>query len=108
MNFGDENILDELALADAEQLDALPFGVVRMDLHGVVVNYNRSESELSGLPPARVIGREFFEQVAPCTNNFLVAERFKEDSVDDQIDYVFTFKMKPTKVRPQASQVSIG
>jgi photoactive yellow protein len=31
------------------------------------VGYNRAESELSGLQPQRVLGRNFFQEVAPCT-----------------------------------------
>jgi photoactive yellow protein len=99
MEFRDEHLLEALNAATPEQLDALQFGVVRMDLHGVVDGYNRFESNLSGLSVDRVVGKPFFEQVAPCTNNYMVAERFAGDSLDEQIDYVFTYKMKPTKVR---------
>ena len=70
-----------------------------MDHKGVVTNYNRFESNLSGLSTERVVGKQFFVQVAPCTNNYMVAARFDEESIDDEIEYVFTYKMKPTKVR---------
>ena len=99
MEFRDDNILEVLNGATPEQLDTLPFGVVKMDHAGVVANYNRFESDLSGLLPSRVVGKQFFEQVAPCTNNFMVAARFEEESLDEQLDYVFTYRMKPTKVR---------
>ena len=29
----------------------------------------------------------------------MVAARFEEESLDEQLDYVFTYRMKPTKVR---------
>lgn len=93
---------DLLALLDEPDadIDALPFGVVVMDRSGSVTAYNRAESELSGLDPAAVIGRHFFEQVGPCTNNYLVAQRYADDAeLDVTIDYVFTFKMAPTPVR---------
>lgn len=99
LDFRAADILDDLGDATADQLDDLPFGVVRMDRQGIVADYNRFESNLSGLTPDRVIGKNFFEQVAPCTNNFMVASRYGEDSLDEQLDYVFTYKMKPTKVR---------
>jgi len=98
MKFRDDNILAMLATATPEQLDELPFGVVRMDHRGVVVDYNRFESEVSGLPDHRVVGKHFFEQIAPCTNNFLVAVRFAEEKLDELVDYVFTYRMKPTRV----------
>jgi len=65
-----------------------------------VTSYNRFESALSGMPPEKVVGKNFFTEVAPCTNNFLVATRFEtESSLDDIVDYVFTYRMSPTKVR---------
>ncbi len=89
--------LDELA---AEALDRLDFGVVRMDRAGRVTAYNSAEAEVSGLASADVVGQDFFVQVAPCTNNYLVAQRFRdEDELDGLIDYIFTFRMLPTPVR---------
>jgi photoactive yellow protein len=93
-------LLSELEAADAAMLDALPFGVIGMALDGTVTSYNTAESDLAGLTPARVIGRHFFSAVAPCTNNFMVAYRFEtEPDIDDIIDYVFTLRMRPTRVR---------
>lgn len=89
-----------LDAADPATIDAAPFGIVAMDTSGVVTAYNRYESALSGLSAARVLGQHFFSAVAPCTNNFLVAQRFESESVlDAEIDYVFTLKMRPTKVK---------
>jgi photoactive yellow protein len=61
---------------------------------------NAWEGQLSGLTPERVIGRQFFTSVAPCTNNFMVAHRFEtEPEIDAEIDYVFTFRLAPRRVR---------
>ena len=49
-----------------EQLDELPRGLVRLAADGTIRRYNRGESEISGLNPSSVMGRNFFE-VAPCT-----------------------------------------
>ncbi len=99
MTFADLNLLEQLNSATPNQLDQLPFGVIRMDTGGLVVDYNTFESALSGLSADRVVGRRFFEQIAPCTNNYLVSERFSENTLDHQLDYVFTYRMKPTRVR---------
>ncbi len=89
-----------LEAASADALDGLPFGVVAMAADGAVEGYNTAEGKLSGLTPARVIGRNFFTSVAPCTNNFMVAHRFEsEPEIDAVIDYVFTFRLAPLKVR---------
>ncbi len=98
--FTDPDLLEQLKAADDAFFDALPFGVVAMAEDGKVTSYNRSESKLSGLTPANVVGRHFFSGVAPCMNNFMVAHRFEtEPALDDVIDYVFTLRMQPTAVR---------
>ena len=98
--FGDPDALTWLERADDEALDGLEFGVIAMDPSGVVVAYNTVESVDSGLSQRRVIGRNFFDDVAPCTNNFMVAQRYAdEDQLDDTIAYVFTLKMRPRRVR---------
>jgi photoactive yellow protein len=100
ITFAQPGLLNSLETADAATLDALPFGVVAMAPNGKVISYNIAESRLSGLTPANVVGRHFFSAVAPCTNNFMVAHRFEtEAAIDDIIDYVFTLRMQPTRVR---------
>ena len=100
LSFRQFGLLRGLEAADAVALDGLTFGVVGMARDGTVISYNVAESRLSGLTTANVIGRHFFSAVAPCTNNFLVAHRFETETVlDEIIDYVFTLRMLPTKVR---------
>jgi photoactive yellow protein len=89
-----------LETASNDDLDALPFGLVALNPDGTVAFYNKAEARLSGLTPDRMIGRLFFTSVAPCTNNFMVAHRFEtEPDLDAIIDYVFTFRLAPMKVR---------
>lgn len=100
MNFDSPTLLADLERATASELDDVGFGVVRMDRDGVVLNFSRRESQLSGLSPQSVVGRNFFVEVAPCTNNFMVAERYAESGeLDESLDYVFTYRMKPRAVR---------
>lgn len=100
MKFDDIDLYDQLMSSADAQLEDTSFGVVAMDTDHRVVMYNRTESTLSGLSPERVVGRHFFSEVAPCTNNFMVAHRFEtEDDLDATIDYVFTLRMKPTPVQ---------
>ncbi|NBB90191.1 MAG: PAS domain-containing protein [Spirochaetes bacterium] len=89
--------LDELT---PQALDQLEFGVVRMDRSGRVTAFNATEADLSGLAKTEVVGQDFFVQVAPCTNNDLVAQRYKDEpELDESINYVFTYRMRPTPVR---------
>jgi photoactive yellow protein len=91
------------ATADSD-LDALDFGVIGIDAEGLVRRYNKFESQLAGLSPSRVLGTPLFTTVAPCMNNFLVAQRFEDAAaagtpLDATLDYVFTLRMRPAKVR---------
>jgi photoactive yellow protein len=100
MKFDDELLYDELNASSDADLDDTDFGVVGLDDEHRVVFYNRAESALSGLSAERVVGRHFFTEVAPCTNNFMVAYRFEtEEELDATIEYVFTLRMTPTPVR---------
>jgi photoactive yellow protein len=100
MDFEDTTGLAQLESMSAQGLDALAFGVVRMRPGGDVVAYNVWESKMAGLSKERVLARNFFSEVAPCTNNYMVAERFMgEPELDATLDYVFTLRMKPTAVK---------
>lgn len=86
-----------------EQFDALEFGVIGFGADTSVTVYNAFESQAAGLSPQRVLGQPLFTNVAPCMNNFMVAQRFEdaqEDNsvLDDTIDYVLTLRMRPVKV----------
>jgi photoactive yellow protein len=99
-DFETRDILDWLQSATPEDLDSLAFGVIGMAADGTVERYNATEAKLAGLTQSRVIGRNFFTSVAPCTNNFMVAGRFEtEAEIDAVIDYVFTFRIAPKAVR---------
>ncbi|MEF3067524.1 PAS domain-containing protein [Pandoraea apista] len=96
-----ENVpITALEKLDAQGLDALPFGVIGFTSDAIVTTYNATESRNAGLSPQRVLGKHFFEEVAPCMNNFMVAQRFDDMvELDDIIPYVLTLRMRPTPVR---------
>lgn len=100
MKFEESNVHDQLLAASDSELDCVDFGVIGLDPDHRVVSYNKIESTFSGLSAERVIGRHFFTEVAPCTNNFMVAHRFEtEEALDATIGYIFTLRMRPTPVR---------
>lgn len=104
MEFTSPELLDWLERADDDAIDALSFGVVRMDEQGQATLYNSVESRQAGLPKAEVLNQEFFERIAPCMNNLMVAGRFAESrhasaSLDTIIDYVLAFRSAVTPVK---------
>jgi photoactive yellow protein len=77
-------------------IDALPFGLISVDAGGTIEQYNAFESRLARLPKERVIGRNFFRDVAPCTavRDFQGRfERFVAEAGDgaESFDFVFVF-----------------
>ncbi|MEO7937613.1 MAG: PAS domain-containing protein [Burkholderiaceae bacterium] len=104
MSFAISHSPADLCLLDGEALDALDFGVIGFDAQTLVCQYNALESRMAGLQQDRVIGQPLFTSVAPCMNNFMVAQRFEDAMtgnlpLDVIIDYVFTLRMRPSKVR---------
>jgi len=99
LDFSDVDIGQSLDELTADALDTLEFGVIRMTLDGVIDGYNVYEARLSGLAASRVLTKHLFSQVAPCTNNYLVASRYEESAeLDEVLPYVFTLRMRPRNV----------
>lgn len=99
--------IDPLLLdkADAAFIDSLPFGVIGFSGNTEVEVYNATESAQSGLRPETALGKPFFLSFALCLNNFMVAQRFEDEpELDAVIDYVLTFRMRPTPVRMRLIQ----
>ena len=92
--------LSDLETMSASERDALPFGVVGFGADTIVQVYSATEARMAGLDPAAVLGVPFFEAVGQCMNNFMVAQRFEDESeIDDIVPYVLTLRMRPTRVR---------
>lgn len=102
--FAQPDLAALLERSDATALDAFGFGVIGFDHEGRVQRYNAFESQAAGLRAERVLGQDLFLAVAPCMNNFMVAQRFVDARadgapLDDIINYVLTLRMRPTKVK---------
>lgn len=80
-------------LLSSEQLDALPFGVIKLDSKGVVLSYNQAEGALSHRRPLDVVGRNFFTDIAPCTQVREFSGRFHAflSSVEQSVAFSFSF-----------------
>lgn len=93
-------LFEDLIAGTRQKLDSYSFGIIGFGADYIVTLYNALESASSGLTPSRVVGKHFFEEIAPCMNNFMVAQRFlDEPELDAVIPYILTWRMKPTPVR---------
>ena len=103
MSFVPSTFISQIPSVDRSGADNQPFGIVQIDDTGVIKLYNKWESEMAGVAVAAAEGRNFFTQVAPCTNNRLMFGKFKDGvangALDSEFNYTFTYKMKPTNVQ---------
>ncbi|MBV9573088.1 MAG: PAS domain-containing protein [Acidobacteriales bacterium] len=85
-----------------KELDSLPYGVIQLDTLGTVVRYNAYEEGLSGLTRDKVVGKNFFKQIAPCTDMQEFYGRFRDGVVAGELHctfrYHFSFKQNPRDV----------
>jgi photoactive yellow protein len=99
----DQERLWRLADLTPEQLDELPLGAVVIDATGTISAYNSYEANLSRLDQDRVIGRNFFRDIAPCTavkefEGRMRAFMRSKDRVSETFDYFFPFAHMPLDV----------
>jgi len=102
IKFGADNV-DNLVAQDPSRLERLPFGAVMVDVSGKILKYNSAEGQITGRKPEDVIGKNFFKDVAPCTQGHQFQGKFTEGvakgSVDTLFEYTFDHNMAPAKVR---------
>lgn len=95
-----ENVLNGMSEA---QIDDLAFGAIQLDASGKVLRYNAAESAITGRDPQDTIGKNFFTDVAPCTNTPSFRGEFTKGvqagELETMFEYVFDYKMKPTRVK---------
>lgn len=86
--------LSHLSVAD---IDALPFGFIGLAPDGTIRKYNRYEADLARTDPQRVLGRNFFKEVAPCTQVQEFEGRFREfarGGSEPTLSFDFTFAFR--------------
>jgi two-component system, chemotaxis family, sensor kinase Cph1 len=85
-----------------KDLDSLPYGVIQVDAEGVMLRYNAFEAGLSGLSKKKVVGKNFFTQIAPCTDLQEFRGRFREGIAAGKLQctfrYHFAFRPNPRDV----------
>ena|ERR1700679_2711557 len=84
------------------ELDALPHGAIQLDAQGTILQYNSFEQKLAGLTRDGVVGKNFFKQIAPCTDVKEFHGRFREGVAAGKLHckfrYHFSFTNNPVDV----------
>jgi photoactive yellow protein len=112
VSFGKTDIENVLSRLNPAQLDKLAFGAVEVDADGKILKYNATEGAITGRNPQSVIGRNFFRDVAPCTNRPAFRGIFdagvKTGNLNTVFEYVFDYQMKATKVKVHMKRAMSG
>ena len=110
--FGKTDVENVLSKLNDAQLNKLAFGAIELDAGGKILKYNAVEGAITGRDPKAVIGKNFFTEIAPCTNRpefkgvFDAGVRAK--NLNTMFEYVFDHQMKPTKVKIHMKQAILG
>jgi photoactive yellow protein len=91
LSFDSDNIFNVLSDMPREEMNQLPFGAILLDREGTILEYNLTEGQMTGTDPRKVIGQNFFRDVAPCTVNPNFYGRFAEGLETGELDTVFEY-----------------
>ena len=96
------SVYENVHSMNERELDALPHGAVQLDHLGKVLKYNAYEERLANTKKVNVIGKNFFKEVAPCTDVREFYGRFRDGVAAKKLHckfrYRFTFKVNPRDV----------
>lgn len=110
--FGKEDVENVLARMTPQELDDLAFGAVQLDAKGQVLVYNAAEASITGRRADDVVGRNFFREVAPCTDTPRFRGVFeagvRANDLNTMFEYTFDYKMVPTKVKIHMKKALVG
>lgn len=108
----DDTLPARIERLSTRELDALPFGVVRLDAEGIVTFYSRTEAEQSGFRDRRAIGRNFFTQMAPCLStpdrHRLINEARRSGTLDIAFEQVGDFDDADRELQVRVISASDG
>ena len=95
-----------------DQFDDVAFGAIQLDENGTIIKYNAAEGDITGRDPEAVVGKNFFTDVAPCTNSKEFKGKFdegvKNGDLNTMFEYTFDYEMKPTKVKVHMKKALTG
>lgn len=91
-----------IPLLTENELMEMPFGVIELDNKGKILAYNKAEENISGKSASEVLGRNFFQDVAPCTSVKEFEGRFRSfilsSSASENFNFAFRFPGRKTNV----------
>lgn len=94
---------EQVEIMTPEELDALPQGVIQLDREGKILQYNLYEEKLADMKREETVGRNFFKEVAPCTDVKGFRGLFQAGVAARKLNHTFrhhfSFRKNPTDVQ---------
>ena len=79
--FGAKDV-DNILQREPHRAESLAFGAILLDRTGKIVKYNQAEGLIAGRAPNDVMGRNFFNDIAPCAKGETLSRRVPEVHAD--------------------------
>ena len=87
--FEEQDIVSRVEQLSPDELDSLPFGVIKLDASGKVSFFSETEAEHSGYGDRPAIGRPFFTEIAPCMGSPDFLRRYEQAHTERTLDVLF-------------------
>jgi photoactive yellow protein len=98
----DKELYARIDTMTSDELDQLPRGAMQLDTSGKILQYNLFEQRMANIRKKYAMGRNFFTEVAPCTDVKEFHGRFIEGvskkSLHETFRYHFPFSKNPVDV----------
>ena len=89
--FGSQDV-DNILAREPQRVEKLAFGAVLLDRNGKVVKYNQAEGLIAGRDPSEVVGKDFFNEIAPCAKGKRFHGEFLKFHQTGQVNVMFDYK----------------
>ena len=91
VQFDARDLAMQVEALDETEIDALPFGAIRLDAKRAETIFSKAERELSGYGARPTIGKVFFTEIAPCTANEAFRGRIEAARARGTLDIAFSW-----------------
>ena len=109
--FGEADIENKLNNMSDSDFNDMAFGAVQLDKDGNILQYNAAEGDITGRNPDEVKGKNFFAEVAPCTNEKGFRDQFDNGVANGDLntvfEWTFTYNMEPTQVQVHMKKAAL-
>ena len=89
-----DTLLERADVLTEDELDQLPVGMIQLSRDGTVLRFNQTESHLARCDKQDALGKNFFDEVAPCTKVREFHGRFLQGVASRSLNTVFPYEFK--------------